>query len=199
MSIRMAAAGLIAMTAGCVQADPLDIPLLSRTPIRSAMGFELLPPPGQHWSEQFDNNQLIFSKRTDPASVTFYAGAVATRLEAPFGDMRALLAFVRSTKDQWGDDGRFSDISTSFVPDSRPGSCVRYRMKANDRGANNRNGHAFLLVHTAGRFCTHPENPQLAVDMFYSTRHVPGYDPKDFHAEGEVFVDGLRFRTPLAQ
>jgi hypothetical protein len=47
-----------------------------------------------------------------------------------------------------------------------------------------------------GRFCTHPQNSDVAVDIFYSSRHIPGYDAKDLRAEGEEFLNSLAFYTP---
>jgi hypothetical protein len=148
------------------------------------------------WTEVFRNNKLEYSKKTDPGVVTFLAGAMDVKLHTPFPDREALAAFVRAKKDDWGTDGRYSVVSTSFLPEAQQPSCVRYRMTVHDHGANNRGSHAFLSMHIAGRFCTHPQNPNAAVDIFYSTRHIPGYDATDLHTEGEAFIDSLAFEAP---
>lgn len=53
-----------------------------------------------------------------------------------------------------------------------------------------------MLLRVLGRFCTHPQNPYTAVDIYYSTRNVPGYDVTDLSAEGDAFLGSLAFHTP---
>jgi hypothetical protein len=89
-------------------------------------------------------------------------------------------------------------VSSSFLAEAQHPSCVRYQMTASDHGANNRGTHAFLLLHIVGRFCTHPQNANTAVDIFYSARHIPGYDAKSLSAEGEAFLRSLAFnKSPI--
>jgi hypothetical protein len=64
-------------------------------------------------------------------------------------------------------------------------------MTAHDHGAKNRGSHPYLLMWAAGRFCTHPNNPNAAVDLYYSTRHIPHYDARALNAEGDSFLDSL--------
>jgi hypothetical protein len=102
-----------------------------------------------------------------------------------------LAAFVKARKNEWGSDGRYTDIMSSFLPDPQQPSCVRYRMTAHDHGAKNRGSHPYLLMWAAGRFCTHPRNPNAAVDLYYSTRYIPHYDARALNAEGHAFLDSL--------
>jgi hypothetical protein len=44
---------------------------------------------------------------------------------------------------------------------------------------------------TRGRFCVHPQAPTSMVDVYYSVRYVPGYDPAPLLAEGVAFLDSL--------
>jgi hypothetical protein len=196
MIARIFMAGLMALSAGCTRTDASEAPSPGGGRIRSTLGFSLLPPPGKDWTEEFSNDKHEFSKKTDPSVVTFLAGAMDVKLHTPLPDREAMAAFVRAKKDDWGTDSRYSDVSTSFLPDAQLPSCVRYRMTVHDHGAHNRGNHAFLSMHIAGRFCTHPQNPNAAVDIFYSTRQIPEYDANDLHAEGEAFIDSLAFETP---
>ena len=160
---------------------------------------EAIETPASGWIEEFGKSEITYLKKTDPDVVSFYAGALEGKVQKPLTDMEQLLAFVREKKDQWGTDGRYTEVSSSFLPDPQHRSCVRYRMKANDHGAVNRGTHEFLTLHTAGRFCTHPDYPDVVVDMYYSARHVPGYDASRLNAEGEAFINSLIFNAPLAQ
>jgi hypothetical protein len=145
MIARIFMAGLMALSAGCTRTDASEAPSPGGGRIRSTLGFSLLPPPGKDWTEEFSNDKLEFSKKTDPSVVTFLAGAMDVKLHTPLPDREAMAAFVRAKKDDWG---------------------------------------------------THPQNPNAAVDIFYSTRQIPEYDANGLHAEGEAFIDSLAFETP---
>jgi hypothetical protein len=188
--------GLMGLTPGCVRTDAPELAPQRHDRINSTLGFSFLPPPGEGWTEEFGKSQVMYSKKTDPTIASFYAGALEIKLQAPLSDKAALVAFVRTKKDEWGTDGRFTHVSSSFLAEAQYASCVRYQMTANDHRANNRGTHEFLLTHVVGRFCTHPQNPNAAVDIFYSARHIPGYDGKSLSAEGEAFLHSLAFNTP---
>ncbi len=164
-----------------------------RRRVVSTLGFSFLPPQGPSWSEQFETHQITYLKQTDPSLASFYAGAVEGRLRSSLTTKDELVAFVRSKKDQWGDGDRYSSISTSFQVEEKNDSCVRYRLSAHDRDAKNKGKREFLAMQAVGRFCTHPQNKRAAVDVFYSVRHVPSFDPKDLISEGETFLQGLEF------
>ena len=74
----------------------------TRQRIFSTLGFSFVAPKGPSWSEQFGKNQITYLKKTDPAVVSFYSGALEGRLQSKLMDKDALVAFVRSKKDQWG-------------------------------------------------------------------------------------------------
>lgn len=171
-------------------------PTETRQRVVSTLGFSFVPPQGPNWSEQFGKNQSTYLKKTDPAIVSFYAGALEGKLRSQLTDKDALVAFVRSKKDQWGNDSRYSNISTSFQIEEKNDSCVRYRMAAHDRDAKNKGSNPFLLMQAVGRFCVHPQDRANAVDMFYSIRHVPIFDPGKLSTEGETFVQSLAFEKP---
>jgi hypothetical protein len=115
-------------------------PLQSRQRVSSTQGLSFLPPQGSNWFEQFGENEITYLKRTDPKTVSFYAGVLEGKLRSKVSTKEALVAFVRSKKDQWGNDGRYSDTSSSFKVEGKNESCVRYQLSAHDRGANNNAG-----------------------------------------------------------
>ena len=170
-------------------------PLQSRQRVSSTHGLSFLPPQGNNWLEQFGENQITYLKRTNPKMVTFYAGVLEGKLRSKLPTKESLVAFVRSKKDEWGNDGRFSDTSSSFQIEGKNESCVRYQLSAHDRGANNKAGLDFFVMQASGRFCVHPKDRTVAVDIYYSVRYVPQFDPKEFIAEGEEFLQSLQFAT----
>lgn len=191
MIVRTAVLGILVAAAGVAWAQqPLPV-LRAQVRLHSPGGFSFLPPAGPGWTEKFDSQTIRFSKTTDPAKVTFYTQAVNLYCTLPRPGMNALLAFLRNEKDQWGSDGRFKPLWSSFVPDPELATCVRYQMSANDHEARNLGKHPFLILHINGRYCTHPQDPKAALDIAYSIRHVPGYDAGDLKAEGEAFLDTL--------
>lgn len=162
----------------------------------STLGFSFLPPHGPDWKEQFENQQITYFKETDPGKVSFYMGALEGKLRSKLATKDDLVAFVRAKKDQWGTDGRYSDTSTSFSIEEGNDSCVQYRMKANDRNAKNKGDNAFLVLQAIGRFCVHPKDRSSAVDIYYSLRYAPAFDPTALIPEGETFVQSLRIEDP---
>lgn len=195
---RLAMLCVIALATGCGRADSSENIPPEQVRIRSTLGFSLLPPPGTGWTEEFKRCQIHYSKKTDPDKVSFFAIANECKLDFQPTSQEDLIAFVSKKKDEFLTDERYTNISTSFQPATGKTSCVRYRMVVNDNRASNKGRHAFLLLKVAGRFCTHPENPGAAVDLAYSIRHVPGYDASKDVAEGEAFLDSLRFEAPAS-
>jgi hypothetical protein len=173
-----------------------EAPPDDRQRIHSTLGFSLLPPPGKEWSATVSGNLIEFHKKTDPEKVSFFAQTVLANGVPRFASTQALIAFVQKTKEEWGDDGRFAHLSSTFSAEAGHAGCVRYRMVTRDHGARNLGAHPYLLLHVVGRFCTHPQYPQAAADMTYSIRHIPGYDIVALEAEGEAFLDSL-VREPL--
>jgi hypothetical protein len=168
-------------------------PVKSRERISSSHGFSFLPPQGNNWRERFNPNTITYLKQTDSRTVSFFAEAIEGRLRSAPPNKEALIALVRSKKDAWGTDGRFSNTSASFEIEAQQDSCVRYKLTANDRGAPNKAAHPHLLMQTLGRFCIHPKTKAAAVDLYYSVRYLPGFDPRDLLSEGEEFLKGLQF------
>jgi len=195
LSTRTAAAVALALLSGLPASFAAPDADLVNDPKRvvSTLGFSFLPPEGPSWSEQFETHQITYLKKTDPSLVSFYTAAVEGRLRSSLTTKDELVAFVRSKKDQWGDGARFSSISTSFQVEEKNDSCVRYRLSAHDRDAKNKGKHELLEMRTVGRFCTHPHDKGAGVDVFYSVRHVPAFDPKNLVSEGEAFLQSLRF------
>ena len=192
--IAVAVATVVAgLAAAAAPSEPS--PLQSRLRVSSTHGLSFLPPQGSNWLEQFGQNQITYLKRTDPKTVSFYAGAIEGNLRSKLSTKEALVAFVRSKKDDWGNDGRYSDTSSSFQVEGKNESCVRYQLSAHDRGIDNKADHGFLVMQATGRFCVHPQDRTVAVDIYYSVRHVPQFDPKNFIAEGEEFLQSLQFAT----
>lgn len=199
MITRLVLIGVLATAAGCEAAHTAESDGPPQVRVRSTNGFSFLPPPGGDWTEEFTGCQIHYSKKTDPRKVSFFAFAHDCKLDAPLTSKEEIVAFVRKKKDEWGTDGRYANISSSVMPEAANPSCVRYRMEVQDHGASNRGSHPFLLMKVIGRFCTHRQSPNSAVDLAYSIRHVPGFVDTGYRAEGEAFLDSLRLEAPIGQ
>lgn len=198
MIARLSVIGMLLVVSSAALAQPVQAAPASKARVHSSLGFSFLPPRGPAWSEELDRTLVRYSKTTDPKEVTFFAQALQLNCMPSVPGKYALVAFVREKKDQWGDDGRFKPLSSSFVPDPALATCVRYRMSVRDHDARNLGRHPFLLLHVVGRYCTHPQHPRNAVDLAYSIRHVPGYDAGPLEAEGKAFLDSLVLGQPPA-
>lgn len=196
--MKLTSVSLVVVLSGWVMsaAASSPVPLQSRERIFSTNGFSFLPPQGSDWLEQFGRNEITFLKRTDLKAVSFVTGADEGSGCAKVSSKAELVALVRSKMDKQGEAGRLSNATSSYQVEDQQGSCVRYVLTAQDRKANNKGNHAFLLLRSVGRYCVHPEDSTRAVDIFYSVRHEPEFDPKDLVAEGEDFLKGLQFSTP---
>ena len=192
---------LAGAVAACAQltGTPDAVPLTDRQRIFSTHGFSFLPPQQSGWLEKFEKHQITFQKVTDPATVSFYTQAIEGKFpetETPSTESE-LVAFVRSKKDDWGPDkGLFTNQSSSIAIEESEKSCVSYRVSAHDRATKHKGHHEFLVLHTVGRFCLHPQDRTAAVDIYYSVRHIPNFDATALFDEGEAFVKSLQFQTP---
>lgn len=173
------------------------VPLKDRQRVFSTHGFSFLPPQQSGWLEKFANNEITYFKEADPAVVSFYTQAIEGEYPNAPSTEAELVAFVQSKKDDWGrEQDRYSNTSSSIAIEDSETSCVSYRVSAHDHAATNKGNHEFLVLHTAGRFCLHPQTRSAGVDIFYSVRHIPNFDATALVAEGESFVKSLQFQTP---
>ena len=192
---------LAGAVAACAQptGTPGAVPLTDRQRIFSTHGFSFLPPQQSGWLEKFEKHQITFLKETDSTTVSFYTQAIEAKFsehEAPSTE-NELVAFVRSRKDDWGPDKNlFTNQSSLIGIEESEKSCVSYRVSAHDRATKHKGDHEFLVLHTVGRFCLHPQNRTAAVDIFYSVRHIPNFDASALFDEGESFLKSLQFETP---
>lgn len=127
--------------------------------------------------------------------MTFYAGAIEGPLGASLPDNESLLTFVRSKKVDWSIDDRYVNTSSSFDVEAGEGPCVRYALSADDRWAKNRGSYEALPMRVSGRFCLHPQDRSVAVDIYYSIRSVPSFDTSGMVMEGEAFLRTLQFSS----
>lgn len=193
MSATAALVMLLTVVMGCTKSAEEERSTVGPNRVHSSNGFSFLPPQGSDWTEEFGKNEILYLKQTDQRALSFYAGALEGSIVSQVDTDAALLAFVRTKKEQWGVDDRYFDTSSSFKIEEQHSSCVRYSLMANDRDAKNKEGFSFLTMQAFGRFCVHPENRATAVDLYYSVRHPPGFDARPFIVEGETFIDSLQF------
>ena len=167
----------------------------NRQPIHSTLGFSFVPPGGSGWYENFGTTGITYFKKTNPESLSLYAGAIEGKMRTAISNNNDFLNFVKSKKDQWGSDkDRYRNISTKFVNAKNVGPyCTGYELIAEDHKAKNLGASKFLILRTKGVFCLHPKNKKNAVDIYYSARYIPVFDFSSIMNEGESFVESLRF------
>jgi hypothetical protein len=191
MPFRFALAALVILAATACDADP-PVPAGR---VRSTYGYSLQPPSGDGWTEHFGKNETTWGKKTDASRVTFVAGTDEHRTAAPLATDDALLAYARKMTAVAGDDGsgRYSGLTENHAIAPDQPTCVDYRIASLDHGAKNLGGHDALPMLTRGRFCVHPDDRTAAVNVYYSIRHVPGFEIGALEAEGEALLRSLEF------
>jgi hypothetical protein len=164
--------------------------------ICSTLGFSFEPPNGSKWRTGFGTTVIQFYRTLDPFRATMHAGAVEGQTRGTYGSADELVVFVRGMKSQWGSDGRYRNIKELYTVEGEQSNCVRYRLYAEDTGANSRGAYPSLPLLSVGRFCLHPKVRTHAVDLYYSIRHAPDFGVVELEAEGEALLGSLQFTSP---
>ncbi len=156
-------------------------------------GFTISPPAGVHWREvQRNATSLVWMRRTADRDTSFGVAVLSSRLSTRFDD-DGFLDWVKRSKTANPDPRRFGFIEAHHAADAGNGArCVRYRTVIEDRTLG-------TLLQVAGLACLHPDEPQRYFDVQYSARYPAGVTlADDLIAEGDAFVESLRFTAPPA-
>jgi hypothetical protein len=159
-------------------------------------GYTVLPPPGSGWFEmKKDRDFVYFGKRLVSPTHSFIAIALSAPVGESFSSADLFREHVARQLSENTGDARSKVTVASVEVDAGAGPfCVRYRTTADDRGAANARGRS-LLVETVGLSCLHTERRDLAVDVSYTERGLPGETGSRLRDEGESFIRSLKF-TP---
>ncbi|MFT3805444.1 hypothetical protein [Arenimonas sp.] len=195
--IPLAPALLIVLAAGCSLLSEASPPasVQGRDRVTGANGFSFQPPTGDDWTETLEEQQVTYFKKLDPGQASLFFGAIEGPLKSEMPTQDSLVSFVRSRKDNWGSEGRYTDVVASIAVEPSQPSCVRYDMIAHDHAAKNKGDLAYLVMRTVGRFCLHPDDRSVGLDIFYSVRYIPTLDPATLIAEGDAFLASVKFES----
>ena len=172
---------------GCQESAPSQS---RESRIQSTTGFSLAPPSNL-WKEEATNKAVLYHLKTDPSKATFFMGA--TEIRSPQAlDHDSLMSFVSSKKKHWGDDGRYTHTLEEFERENEQPLCVRYRLYARDTKAKNKANHSHMVLDSVGRICRHPEDSHALMNIYYSIRHAPDFNPTRLVSQGEIFISSLR-------
>jgi hypothetical protein len=160
-------------------------------------GVSVPPPPGRNWStasKSSDSVTFVKDMRSTARSFMALASTVSTGIS--FDRPEEFLEWTRESRKKDTDPKRFRLLAHREKLDGTRGVfCVRYHLKAEDRGAAVKS-EPLLLLEVNGFSCLHPEDPGLLVDFRYAERYPPGKQEKNLRREGERFLQGVSF-TPL--
>ncbi len=189
-------AAVTAVTVTGANAQLYATPVTNREQPYQLNGYSVLPPPGSGWFEmKKDRDFVYFGKRLSSPTHSFIAIALSAPVGESFASAEMFHEHVARQLAENSGDAR-SRVSVAAVAlDAEAGPfCVRYRTTADDSGAANARGRT-LLVETVGLSCLHTARPDLAVDISYTERGLPGETGTRLRDEGESFIRSLKF-TP---
>ncbi len=133
---------------------------------------------------------------------TWSLTAAAIALPARFADARQLLRHVRAQFAGGSDPVRFRILeSRESIEELRGAACARTYYKAEDRLADGGPAAKYIIEATQVT-CVHPDAPELAVELGYHERYVPGEKAADLKgarlvAFGERFIRSVKFWRPV--
>ena len=164
-------------------------------------GFRLAPLPAPEWTTLERNAaSALFGRHTAAATHTFVAIVMSDTIpekDLPlWNSVGAYFDFMRKLKPASLDPSRHTLLEQEYSPplDKAP-TCMRYRLRVEDRGAPQARGVALSMT-IAGVSCTHPEALRTLIDVSYSERGGPAPESARMREEAERIVDSLQF-TPL--
>jgi hypothetical protein len=157
-------------------------------------GYTIFPPRGQGWFEMNrDRHFVYFGKRLSSPTHSLIAVALSSPVGTAFENVGAFREHVaRQLAETTGDTRSKVTVSAVDVDPAAGPYCVRYQTRTEDRGAANAGGRT-LLAETVGISCLHTDQNDLAVDVSYTERGLPGETGTRLRDEVELFIRSLKF------
>ena len=192
---------LCSLCAGCMPRHygPKVFPIEDPSKPIEFQGFSILPPQGGAWkiADKTQYNAMIGKDAigTKKGPHTFVAMVRTFTIENDFDKKEDFLQYFKKKLEE-SLDPRFtlkkSDVRLHERGDAL---CVKYDQLSEDRGVPGFQDSVFQMdLHCIA--CRHPDNPKMIIDVGYSQRVPPGADRVPMEAEGEPYLNRLRF-TPL--
>ena len=152
------------------------------------------PPQGRDWYVfHNDREAVLFGKKLDSPTHAFAVSVITQLVERSFTSPEEFLQFIKQAHQAGIDPARQKVLENDGILDESVARyCVRYHVKAEDRGAPGAE-HSPLSMVNYGITCLHPTIPQLLLDVGYSERGRPGELDAELRAEGDSVVRSLSF------
>ena len=197
-----ALAALAVLAAGALSGWPQALAQPGRpNPIQNAGtpwlfdGFRVdTPPPAGGWvslSRDYATAQLL--RATGSAEHSFVALVATGPVPTAIDSDEALLAAAREIRRKDLDPAQWTALALEEQAVLFQGArCVRYLERVQEAAP----GSPGRVMEIRGMLCLHPTLPQRGVAVSVSERAAPSALDGRWHAEGEAFVDSLRFTVP---
>jgi len=161
-------------------------------------GFRVTSPAAENWTV-LDRNEVsaLLGRRTTSSTHTFVAIVMSDSIpdnDVPlWNSVPEYFDFIKKLKRASLDPSRHTLLSDEFTPPlANAPTCIRYRLRAEDKGAQQARGIALPLDIT-GVSCTHPDSLRTIVDVSYSERGGPSTESARMREEAERFVSSIVF------
>ncbi len=161
-----------------------------------SLGFAFMTPKGENWFQGFSDKTLMYLKITDSSKLSFFAGATEVPFDSKSKSDKALLDYIYSYKNDWGGNlDRYKNVQIELdLIKSLGVTCVKYKQTGEDHNAKNLGNNKFLVLTNVGRVCLQPTSKNMLVDIYYSSRALPGLDINSYTQEGEYFINSLVYK-----
>jgi hypothetical protein len=127
---------------------------------------------------------------------TWSMTAAAIPLAGRFERAEALLEYVKAKFAGDSDPVRFRIVeSKGWVQDLRGAVCAKTYFKAEDHLAEGGEA-AYYVIETTLLTCVHPNAPDLAIELGYHERYLPGEESGRLMVVGERFTRSVKFWRP---
>lgn len=152
-------------------------------------------PPGKLWAEipGFDQSMHVYGSKGTLEDETY---AVVVR-EIPLTPSESIHEFEENVrKIHKGTRGR-QDLVVSDelrqISDSEKW-CMEYESVSICEDAKRYSQRTDpMMLHEVGRYCRHPEDHTILVQIYYSRRHYSGDEAPSFMKDARLFLEGISF------
>jgi hypothetical protein len=157
-------------------------------------GLTVRPPQGRDWFVfRRDREAVFFGKKVTSPTHAFAASVVTQLVDRTFANPEEFLEFIKQAHAAGINPARETVIENDAALDGTFARyCVRYHVKAEDRGAPGAQSGPLTMVNY-GVTCLHPHIPNLLVDVGYSERGRASELDPELRAEGNSLVQSLSF------
>lgn len=185
---RLSTVAMVLVLAAC--AAPPQEPGVAVARRLAFSGYSIVPPLGSGWVRRDPPGTDVGFEHSGiaPGSRVLL---VATARKAPrrYDTIKDFLDDMIARQEGEAQPRRFHVLqeSTTLAPEIGK-YCVKTSASAEDRGSPERS-----VLDATSLVCLHPTAPDWMITVAYSERHPHGAGSSDLGAEGERFLDSLRF------